>query len=100
MAAKHGLSVAQITDYWMHQKCCSYGMQEVIHAYCVGQGKERRDEVAVRNGEVGHINTLKEGKLAGTSAEDAIRKISQATLCFQPIGRRDSGRPRRRWLDV
>jgi hypothetical protein len=39
-------------------------------------------------------------KLAGTSKEDAVRKGSKQVLYYQPTGRLDPGRPRRRWLDV
>jgi hypothetical protein len=41
------------------------------------QGKERWNKVTTRNEEVGQTNTRKEGKVAGTSTEDAIRKSSQ-----------------------
>jgi hypothetical protein len=62
------------------------------------QGTERRNKVTTRKEEVGQINTQKEKKLAVTSTE-AITKRSQATSNYQPIGRRDPGRQRRRWLD-
>jgi hypothetical protein len=46
----------------------------------VGQGKERRNKVTTRNDEVGLTNVRMEEKLAGTSAEDAVRKSSHATF--------------------
>jgi hypothetical protein len=45
----------------------------------MGQGKEMRNKVTTRNGEVGQTNTREE-KLAGTSTEDAVWKSSQATF--------------------
>jgi hypothetical protein len=67
----------------------------------MGQGKERRSTVTIRNVESEQTNTQKEEKFAGTSTEDVIKKSSQATfIYYQPIGRRDLGRPRRIWHDV
>lgn len=48
--------------------------------YSVGQGKKWQNKVTTRNEELGQINTKKEERLAETSAEDVITKISKAIL--------------------
>jgi hypothetical protein len=50
----------------------------MLFTYSMGQGKERRNKVAIRYEEGGRTKTRKEGKWAGTSAEDAVGKSSKA----------------------
>jgi hypothetical protein len=67
----------------------------------MGQGKERRNEVTTRKEEVGQTNTIYErGKkllehLHRMPSETAAKQL----LYYQPTGRRNPGRARRRWLD-
>jgi hypothetical protein len=77
--------------------CCVY---IAFGSYSMGQGNERQNKATTRNAEAEQTNTQKEEKLAGTSGEDATRKSPKQLSYYQPIGRRDPGRPRRRWLDV
>jgi hypothetical protein len=59
----------------------------------------QRNEIITENEEAGSTNKRKGEKLAGRSTGKAVRKSNRATVHYQPIGRRDPVRPRRRWLD-
>jgi hypothetical protein len=71
MTVKRGLLKVQMRDDWKQRR------------------KELRNKVTTRNKEVGQRSTRKE-ELAGTS--------TKVVNTEQPVGSRDAGRPRTRWL--
>jgi hypothetical protein len=88
MAVRHGLS-EEMKGVWKQWKRCS-------RLYCMGQGKERRNEVTTENEKLD--KQRHEGKkswlehLQRTSSERAPKQF----LYYQPIGRRDPRRSKRK----
>jgi hypothetical protein len=87
-----------MNEDWKQQRCGFCGVKQV--SLCLTR-KVGTDSINTTTEQVGQTNTRNELKFyrniyTGCSQKKVIKQL----LHYKPLGRRSSGRSRRRWLDV